>query len=111
MEGKTKVWSNDTKAVDMWSMGVCRFEILNFYKPFDEKLPITQYIQYDKKQRNREFRFDKPIADVISKQIKHLVHRLLEPKPGIRIKAEEALFHPGLALNFLHIINRINNIL
>ncbi len=80
--------------------GCLLFGMLNFDKPFDEKLAITQPIEYVKKQRNREFRIHKPVADFISKPIKDLVDRLLEPKPCIRIKAEKALLHPRLAPNF-----------
>jgi hypothetical protein len=66
METNTKVWHYITKVADMWLMGVCLFEMLNFDKPIDEKLAITQSIEYVKqKQRNREFRFHKRVADVL----------------------------------------------
>ncbi len=66
MGTNTKVWPYVTKAADMWSMGVCLFEMFNFDKPINEKLAITQHIEYVKqKRRNREFRFHKRVADVL----------------------------------------------
>ena len=95
---ETKIWPYDAKAADMYSMGVCLFEMLNFDKPFDQNLAVTQPLQYVVKQRNREYRFHGPIDKTLSTHVKELLNQLLDPNPSTRITSDQALIHKGIVL-------------
>lgn len=95
---ETKIWPYDAKAADMYSMGVCLFEMLNFDKPFDQNRAVSQPLQYVIQQRNREYRLHGPIDKTLSVHIKELLNQLLDPNPSTRITSDQALIHKGIVL-------------
>ena len=92
----SQVWPYDAKAADMYALGVCLFQMVNLDKPFDEKLYSTDQVAYINKQRNREYAYHKQFAAYNNDKMKHLIWLLLEPKPGVRTTAKDALVHEAL---------------
>lgn len=81
----------DAKAADIYSMGVCLFEMINYDKPFDGDLADTlrglaKLIQL---KLHRIYRYHKKIVPELSQEIKDLVDKLLEPDPENRVTAQE----------------------
>ena len=82
-------------SVDIWSIGILMFIILNkgkhpFYKKGDNADKIAEII----KKGNIKF------YENISPMAKHLVLKLLEPNPSWRYTASQALKHPWITRNF-----------
>jgi len=80
----------DAKVADIYSMGVCLFEMLNFLKPFGEEFTSD----YVKRQISRKYKFRESLQ--ISKFAKELIDLLLEPDPNKRISAENVIKHKWL---------------
>jgi len=89
-------WPYEARAADMYSMGVCLFEMLNYDKPYDASHALNNEGAYVLKQKNREYRFHEKVDKVLSKEIKDLIYRLLDPKGGSRITAQQTLIHKGI---------------
>ena len=82
-------------SVDIWSIGILMFILLNkgkhpFYKKGDNADKIAEII----KKGNIKF------YENISPMAKHLVLKLLEPNPSWRYTASQALKHPWITRNF-----------
>ncbi len=98
----------DAKALDIYSLGVILFEMINLSKPFGEyiheliaNLPIDVSARlgdehYIKRQFDRDYKYKPEIDRKISKAVKDLIHKLLEPNPELRITAKEVLSHRWL---------------
>ena len=81
-------------SIDMWSIGVLMFILLNngkhpFYVKGDNLKQISQKI------KNGKIEF----YDNISPMAKHLVKKLLEPNPSWRYTASQAIKHPWITRN------------
>ena len=100
-------------SVDMWSIGVLMFILLNkgkhpFYVKGDTKREIA------KKIKNGKIKF----YENISPMAKHLISKLLEPNPSWRYTAIQAIKHPWITRNvndippktFNEILIKSNNI-
>ena len=81
-------------SIDMWSIGVLMFILLNngkhpFYVKGDNSNQISQKI------KNGKIEF----YENISPMAKHLVKKLLEPNPSWRYTASQAIKHPWITRN------------
>ena len=81
-------------SIDMWSIGVLMFILLNngkhpFYVKGDNLKQISQKI------KNGKIEF----YENISPMAKHLVKKLLEPNPSWRYTASQAIKHPWITRN------------
>ena len=82
-------------SVDIWSIGILMFILLNkgkhpFYKKGDNEKKIAEKV----KKGNIKF------YENISPLAKHLILKLLEPNPSWRYTASQALKHPWITRNF-----------
>ena len=82
-------------SVDIWSIGILMFILLNkgkhpFYKKGDNAKKIAEKIN----KGNIEF------YENISPMARHLILKLLEPNPSWRYTASQALKHPWITRNF-----------
>ncbi|RWS02452.1 hypothetical protein B4U79_13149, partial [Dinothrombium tinctorium] len=83
----------DARVADMWSLGICLFEMLTFQKPFDERLPHRKLLNI---QLKRNWNFPPEIESKIKDSVKDLVRKLLEPDTDQRLTAHAVLKHPWL---------------
>lgn len=79
-----------TSAVDMWSMGVCLFEMLSGQIPW----PKTSKKEYLISIVLGKFNFDLPVWSTISEEAKDLIKKLICINPNKRLTAKEAMNHP-----------------
>ena len=82
-------------SVDMWSIGILMFMLLNkgkhpFYNIGDKKYIVADKI------KNGKFKFYEEITPLA----KNLISKLLEPNPSWRYTAYQALRHPWITRNF-----------
>ena len=92
----SNVWPYDAKACDMYALGVCLYQMVNLSFPFDTKLFEKDQVAYINKQRNREYTYNKEFASHNNEKMKHLIYLLLDPRPGVRTTAKNALVHGAL---------------
>ncbi|KAI2799183.1 hypothetical protein BLOT_013191 [Blomia tropicalis] len=80
----------DPFPADIYSMGICLFEMVNFYRPFAISFSKANYsVLY--RQQHRMYQFNKLVF--LEQECHLLLNLLLEPKPTIRPKAHEVLDH------------------
>lgn len=95
----SQIWPYNAKSADMYALGVCLFQMLNFDPPFGQ-LNIdcneNNRVNYIIKQRQRQYQFNEQYDSGISKNMKDFISKLLEPRPGMRITANSALLHVAL---------------
>lgn len=84
------------QATDIYAMGISLFIMTNGRAPFDETLYERNQILYIKKQREREYQFNAQYNAHYNDLIEQLIYLLLEPKPGVRLTATDALAHKAL---------------
>ncbi|XP_054155605.1 uncharacterized protein LOC128954065 [Oppia nitens] len=95
----TRFGPYDAKAADMYSMGVCLFEMLNFDKPFAVSTDAyNNQRAHVQRQRNREYRFHSKVGKRLSPPVIQLVDQLLDPNPNTRIRSDETLIHSGIVV-------------
>lgn len=70
---------------DIWSMGVCLFEMLFGYCPYEDKTIARLINQIDTKE------FDIPKSGNVSPKIEELLYKMLIVDPNKRIGWEELL--------------------
>lgn len=79
-----------TNAVDMWSMGVCLFEMLSGQTPW----PKTSKKEFIIAAVLGKFNFDLPVWATISEEAKDLIKHLICVDSKKRLTAKEAMNHP-----------------
>ena len=83
----------DAKVADVWSFGICLFEMLCNAKPFNTNLTIKMYVQSQKK---KSWKFTPNVEGKLSKEVKDLIIRMLEPDTSLRIKMTDVMSHPWI---------------
>ncbi|RWS18853.1 testis-specific serine/threonine-protein kinase 2-like isoform X1 [Leptotrombidium deliense] len=78
----------DPRQADIWSFGVCIYVMLNNAIPFK----VSNMQEYKHKQQNKEWSFKSYVN--ISKDLKDIVARMMEPDPAKRITSKDLLLHP-----------------
>lgn len=80
----------EARIADIWSLGVCLFEMVTFQKPFDE---TQNQKKLYKAQINREFKYPVSVDHKLSEELKDLISKMLEPDPEQRLTANQVLTH------------------
>lgn len=83
--------SYDPFASDMFSMGVCLFEMINYDNPFEGEFGSPELVQII---MTRNYSLKPNI--VVAKECKELIDGLLEPTPARRPTAKEVIANPWL---------------
>ncbi|KAH9426939.1 hypothetical protein DERP_011608 [Dermatophagoides pteronyssinus] len=99
--------SYDPFRADIYSMGICLFEMLNYYRPFRWSSYNLNYINgggafgsYNQnhnnnnlvwQQRNRQYRYNKRIY--LTEECRDLIDEMLEPRAAIRPTSRQVLDH------------------
>ena len=83
------------KEIDIWSIGVIMYVIINGYMPFGGKTQeeIIESIKYDK------LKFYKNKWGVLSQSAEDLIKSCLEKSPEKRISIDEFINHPWFKKN------------
>lgn len=77
---------------DIYSMGICLFEMVNFYRPFSMMNIIdrnSKSIIY--RQQNKQYLYNKRIY--LTEDCRDLIDQMLDPRPLIRPNASQVLEH------------------
>lgn len=74
---------------DLWSIGVITYILLCGEPPFNGESTADVF----RKIRTCDYEFRQEIWDMISKEAKQFVERLIEPNLKLRMTVEEALSH------------------
>ena len=89
----------DAKKTDMFAMGVCIFEMINFHKPWNaDRLTEENLV---KTMLSRNYKFHTAIEKRISDRVKDLINKLLEPNPARRLSAIQMMEHSWMDPTFL----------
>ena len=86
----------DAKAADLFSMGVCLFEMVNYDQPFPTPEDAKSLPQLVRHKKNRKYKFHAKLDLRLSADFKDLIHRLLEPNPQKRITIKQITEHKSL---------------
>ncbi|CAA7028129.1 unnamed protein product [Microthlaspi erraticum] len=73
----------DGAKADAWSCGVFLFVVLTGYVPFDDSNLVAMY----RKIQRRDYRF----ASWISKPVRSIIYKLLDPNPATRMSVESVM--------------------
>jgi len=82
----------DAIKADVYSLGVCLFEMINFFLPFGQDFEAGNKNAI-KRQKARDYKLKDTVDKIISQSCKDLIDKLLEPNPKERIAAKQALEH------------------
>jgi serine/threonine protein kinase len=80
----------DAMKADVYSLGICLFEIINFFLPFGQEFEVGNKNAI-KRQKNPDYKLKKTAERTVSQSCKDLIHKLLEPDPNQRITAKQGL--------------------
>lgn len=84
----------DAKKADLYSMGVCLYEMINYDKPIECSNKTISELIGDKKRGT--YRLHSKINDIVSNDLKDLINRLMEPDPQKRITIKQVSKHRSL---------------
>lgn len=84
----------DAKKTDLYSAGVCLFEMVNFSLPFEVSGKTVDEIL--RLKMNREYRYNRSVENKITDAVKDMIHRLLDPNPITRLTITDINSHPAL---------------
>ena len=79
---------NYGKECDIWSLGVCVYQLLTGQMPFDGDSQQEVF----GKIKSGKFHMPK----MLSSQCKDLIHKMIEVDPNKRISARDAMNHPWI---------------
>jgi serine/threonine protein kinase len=82
----------DAMKADVYSLGVCLFEMINFFLPFGQEFEVGNKNAI-KRQKARDYKLKDTVERTVSQSCKDLIDKLLEPNPKQRIAAKQALEH------------------
>ncbi|KAJ6223268.1 hypothetical protein RDWZM_001813 [Blomia tropicalis] len=80
----------DAKKSDIYSMGICFYEMLHGFRPFEGEYDITSK-ELITRQMNQDYRFSKSLH--LSASCRNLINKMLDPKPQSRPCAKVVLNH------------------
>lgn len=87
----------EARIADIWSLGVCLFEMTTFQKPFDE---TQNQKKLYKAQINREFKYPPHVENKLSEDLKDLISKMLEPDAEQRLTANQVLTHAWTVVGY-----------
>lgn len=85
----------DAKVSDVWSLGVCLYEMLSNAKPFDESLSSRKLLNA---QLKHQWKFPSAIDEKLNDAVKDLVRKMLEPDTERRLTATAILKHHWISI-------------
>jgi len=71
----------DAKAADIYSLGVCLFEVLYYFKLFCESCTQRNIGKFMRRQKNRSYKIEQILVISISENARQLIDLLLDPNP------------------------------
>ena len=87
----------EARTADIWSLGVCLFEMVTFHKPFED---TGNHRKLLKLQLQRNYHFPPNLEGKIPEELKDLIHRMIEPDVDTRLTSMQVLQQPWIVLGF-----------
>lgn len=87
----------EARIADIWSLGVCLFEMVTFQKPFED---TGNHRRLLKLQINRAWHYPAAIESKLTDEVRDLINRMLEPDVETRLTAMQVLQHPWVMMGF-----------
>ncbi|XP_054155551.1 testis-specific serine/threonine-protein kinase 1-like [Oppia nitens] len=85
----------DPFKADVWCLGVSLYIMINKDYPFEKKDRRKMYDQ----QLKRQYKLRNEVTNVITEDLKNLIHQLLEPIPKKRIDIDNVCRHPWFPID------------
>ena len=83
----------DAKRADLYSAGVCLFEMVNYERPFSATEDMDLLLR---QKMDRQYRYHKKLEPLISNEAKDMIHKLLDPNPNTRLTIKGIGKHPAM---------------
>lgn len=87
----------EARIADIWSLGICLFEMVTFHKPFIEQPNPKKFVKILLK---RDYKYPLSIENKLSDELKDLVNKMLEPDTEQRLTAHQILTHPWIVAGY-----------
>jgi serine/threonine protein kinase len=87
----------EARVADIWSLGVCLFEMVTFTKPFED---TGNHRKLLKMQMSRAWHYPSSLEGKLTEEVRDLIHRMLEPDVEQRLNAMQVLQHHWIMSGF-----------
>lgn len=81
----------DPFRADIYSMGICLFEMVNYYRPFSMNINDRNSESIIRRQLNKRYLYNNRIY--LTEDCRNLIDEMLDPRPFIRPNASQVLEH------------------